>query len=54
MKSIQELNDSKVPIVIIDKSLNKLDKVVLFPDKVEKAKETIAKIGLPKRHLSRR
>ena len=49
MKSIQELNNSKVPIVIIDKSLNKLDSIVLFPDKVKKAKETIAKIGLPKK-----
>lgn len=49
MKSIQELNDSKVPIVIVDKSLDKLDNVVLFPDKVEKAKETIAKTGLPKK-----
>jgi hypothetical protein len=49
MKSIEELNNSKVPIVIIDKSLDKLDRVVLFPEKVEKAKETIAKIGLPKK-----
>ncbi len=49
MKNIQELNGSKVPIVIIDKSLDKLDNVVLFPDKVEKAKEAIAKTGLPKK-----
>ena len=49
MKSIEELNNSKVPIVIIDKSLDKLDTVVLFPDKVKKARETIAKIGLPKK-----
>jgi hypothetical protein len=47
MKTIQELNESKVPIVILDKSLDKLNDVVLFPEKVEKAKETIAKIGLP-------
>ncbi len=43
MKTNEELNASKVPIVIIDKSLDKLDDVVLFPEKVEKAKETIAK-----------
>ncbi|MEO5997728.1 MAG: hypothetical protein ABIN89_13395 [Chitinophagaceae bacterium] len=49
MKSIEELNNSKVPIVIINKSLDKLDKIVLFPGKVKKAKETIAKIGLPKK-----
>lgn len=47
MKSILELNEKKVPIVRIDKSLNKYSNVVLFPEKVEKAKETIAKIGLP-------
>ena len=49
MKTIEELNASKVPIVIIDKSLDKLDEVVLFPKKVKKANETIAKIGLPKK-----
>jgi hypothetical protein len=48
MKTVKELNESKVPIVILDKSLDKLNNVVLFPEKVEKAKETISKIGLPK------
>jgi hypothetical protein len=48
MKTIAELNASKVPLVIIDKRLNSLDDVVLFPDKVEKAKKIIEKIGLPK------
>ncbi|WP_299289166.1 hypothetical protein [uncultured Mucilaginibacter sp.] len=49
MKTIEELNTSKVPIVIIDKSLDELNDVVLFPEKVEKAKEVIAKVGLPKK-----
>ncbi len=53
MKTIQELNESKVPIVILDKSLDKLNNVVLFPEKVKKAKETIDKIGLPKKKHSR-
>lgn len=48
MKTIQELNQSKVPIVIKDKKLDKLDEKVLFPEKVEKARRTIEKIGLPK------
>jgi hypothetical protein len=52
MKTIQELNKSKVPIVILDKSLDKLNDVVLFPEKVEKARETIDKIGLPKQKNS--
>ncbi|MEO6356770.1 MAG: hypothetical protein ABIU77_03720 [Ferruginibacter sp.] len=49
MKTIAELNASKVPLVIIDKRLDSLDKIVLFPEKVAKAKKTIAKIGLPKK-----
>ena len=47
MKSILELNKKKVPIVRIDKSLNKYDNIVLFPEKVKNAKETFAKFGLP-------
>ena len=48
MTTIKELNKKKVPIVRIDKSLNKYDNVVLFPDKVEKANEMLRTIGLPK------
>lgn len=49
MKTAKELNESKVPIVILDKTLDKLNDVVLFPEKVKKAKETLDKIGLPKK-----
>ena len=35
-------------IVKIDKSLNKYDDIVLFPEKVEKANEMLRTIGLPK------
>ena len=47
MKSILELNDKKLPVVCIDKSLNKYSNIVLFPDKVEKAKQAFEKFGLP-------
>jgi hypothetical protein len=47
MKNIIELNEKKVPVVRIDKSLNKYDNVVLFPEKVKKAKEDFEKFGLP-------
>ncbi len=47
MKTIQELNNSMVPIVIIDPKLASLDNTVLFPEKVAKARQTIAKVGLP-------
>jgi len=49
MKTVKELNESKVPIVILDRALDKLNDVVLFPEKVEIAKETLDKIGLPKK-----
>jgi hypothetical protein len=48
MKTIAELNANKVPLVIIDPELNKLKGIVFFPDKVEKAKQAIARLGLPK------
>ena len=47
MKSILELNEKKIPVVPIDKSLNKYSKVVLFPEKVEKARKAFEKFGLP-------
>ncbi len=47
MKNILELNEKKVPVVRIDKSLNKYDNVVLFPEKVNKAKEAFEKFGVP-------
>jgi hypothetical protein len=47
MKSILELNEKKIPVVRVDKSLNKYSNVVLFPEKVEKAKQAIKKLGLP-------
>ena len=50
MKTIKELNESKVPLVIIDKELNKLKNVILFPEKVERAKKDMARLGLPKHY----
>ncbi len=50
---IQELNKSKVPIVRIDKSLDKYKDKILFPEKLAKANEMLRKVGLPqKKHRS--
>jgi hypothetical protein len=49
MKTIENIKNSKVPFIIIDKRLNKLDNEILFPKKVEKAKEVFSKLGLPKK-----
>lgn len=45
--NIEELNQSKVPVVQIDKSLEKYREKVLFKDKLEQANEVLKKIGLP-------
>jgi|GEM_PF-397214 len=51
MKIIAELKKRKIPIVRIDKSLNKYDDIVLFPDKLEKANKLLGKVGLPKQWM---
>ncbi|MFT4154100.1 hypothetical protein [Parafilimonas sp.] len=38
----------KFPDVVIAPELNKYDNVVLFPEKLAKAKEQLKKTGLPK------
>ena len=44
----EKLNNSKVPIVPIDKSLEKYRGKVLFPKKLAMANEILAKATLPK------
>lgn len=46
--TIKNLNKSKLPIVAIDKSLDKLSKKVLFKEKLDKANKVLKTIGLPK------
>ena len=48
MKNILELNEKKLPVVRKDKALNKYSNVVLFPEKVQKAKKAFEKLGIPK------
>lgn len=48
MKIADEIKKRKIPIVKIDKSLNKYKGVVLFPEKLEKANEMLRTVGLPK------
>lgn len=44
----QELNDARIPIVRIDRKLERFRGRVLFPEKLEEANRTLAKVGLPK------
>ena len=46
-KFIQDLNKSKVPIVIIDPSLEKYRDQILFPEKLARAEELLKNAKLP-------
>ena len=48
MKTIQELNERKIPIVRINNSLKKYKTLPIFQEKVDKANEMLRTIGLPK------
>ncbi len=45
---MQKLKKAKVPVVIIDESLDRYNNVVLFPEKLAKANEMLRTVGLPK------
>ncbi len=45
---IDELNQSKVPIIVFDKKLEEFRGKVLFPEKLKKANEILKKFGMPK------
>lgn len=51
MKTIQELNEKKIPIIRIDNSLEKFKIMPIFQEKVGKANEMLRTIGLPKQAL---
>jgi hypothetical protein len=45
--TIEQLNSSKVPIIVYDKKLEQFRTKTLFPEKLEKANEILGKVGLP-------
>jgi hypothetical protein len=47
--TIEELNSSKVPIIVFDKKLEQFRDKVLFPEKLAKAKEILSKSEFPKK-----
>jgi hypothetical protein len=47
MTNLEKLKTSKVPIVAIDKRLEKYRGKVLFPEKLARANEILAKAKLP-------
>ena len=49
MKTIQDLNKSKAPIVVIDPSLRKFRDKTPFPEKLAKANDMLKTAKLPKK-----
>jgi hypothetical protein len=45
--TIEQLNSSKVPVIVFDKKLEQFRDKVLFPEKVAQANEILSKVGLP-------
>ena len=48
MKTRQILKEKKTPTIQIDKSLDKYDNIILFPEKLAKAEEDIKRLGFPR------
>ena len=48
MKTVEELNKRKIPIVTIDASLEKYRDKLVCPDKLRKANEMLETARLPK------
>jgi hypothetical protein len=46
--TIEQINNSKLPIIVFDKKLEHFRGKTLFPDKLKKANEILEKVGLPK------
>jgi len=46
---IDELNNSKVPVIVFDKELEKLQDKVLFKEKLKKANRILNEVRLPKK-----
>ncbi len=47
-KKIEELNASKIPIIVFDKKLEQFRDIVLAPEKLARANEILNRVGLPK------
>ena len=51
--NIRQLNKKKVPIAAIDESLDKYNEIVLFPEKLKQANQTLKRTNLPARSSSK-
>ena len=51
MKNIEELNQSKLPIIPINQALDIYELMPIFQEKTDKANAILKKVNLPKRYL---
>lgn len=51
MKKIEQLNNSKISVIVFDKKLEQFRNKVLFPEKLAKANDILSKVGLPTKEL---
>ena len=49
--NVKDLNKAKTPIVSIDNSLKKYVALPVFQEKLDKANEVLANVGLPQKSL---
>ena len=50
MKKIEQLNNSKIPVIVFNKKLEQFRNKVLFPQKLAKSNEILSRVGLPKKN----
>jgi len=48
MPTVEKLDNSKLPITVLDRSLEQFGDKALFSKKLEKAKAILSKAGLPR------
>ncbi len=47
MKTLKEFENKNIPLVAIDKNLDKLQNTVMFTEKLAKANRVLSKVKLP-------
>lgn len=48
--TVEQLNNSKISIIVFDKKLEQFRGKTLFPEKLAKVNELLTKVGLPKKN----
>ncbi len=49
MKTLKNISKQNLPLVVVDKNLDKLRDKIMFPEKLEKANKALSTAKLPKK-----